>query len=56
MILKGDYTNAELTDIQELMINHCARQVPLDDIPAEIMVKEFESRFRTWDERRAKRR
>ncbi len=50
LILEGDYTNDELTDIQELMINHCARQGPLDAIPAEITVKEFESRFRTWDE------
>jgi hypothetical protein len=50
-MLEGNYTNAELMDIQELMINHCARQVPLEDIPAEITVKEFESRFRTWDER-----
>ena len=51
LILEGDYTNDELTDIQELMINHCARQGPLDAIPAEITVKEFESRFRTWDKR-----
>jgi hypothetical protein len=41
MILEGDYTNVVLTEIQKLMINHCARQVPLKDIPAEITVKAF---------------
>jgi hypothetical protein len=41
----------ELTDIQELLITHCAQLSPLDDIPPTITIKEFESRFQTWDER-----
>jgi hypothetical protein len=34
LILEGEYTNDKLSDIQELLVAHCARLSPLDDIPA----------------------
>jgi hypothetical protein len=51
LILEGAYSNNELRDIQELLIAHCAQLSPLDDIPPTITIKEFESCFRTGDER-----
>jgi exonuclease III len=51
LFLEGEYTNDKLSDIQELLVAHCARLSPLDDIPAEITVNEFEAHFHTWDER-----
>jgi hypothetical protein len=50
LILHGEYTSAELTDLQELLLKHC-QSPELDALSPLITEDEFISKFKTWNER-----
>jgi hypothetical protein len=50
LILDGDYSNTELSELQQIFLDHCKKSVPLDSISAEITEAQFKSRFRAWRE------
>lgn len=50
LILTGDYTNSELSDIQLLLLQHCQNQ-HLDALPMLVTEAEFVSKFKIWNER-----
>jgi hypothetical protein len=50
LILRGEYTSNELTDIQELLLKHC-KSSDLDALSPFITEDEFISKFRSWNER-----
>jgi hypothetical protein len=50
VILHGDYTTAELTDLQELLLKHC-KSPELDAIDPLITEDNFVSKFKSWNER-----
>jgi hypothetical protein len=50
LILTGDYTSDELTDLQALLLKHC-QSPALDALSPQITEAEFISKFKTWNER-----
>jgi hypothetical protein len=49
LILEGDFDSSELSDIQSLLLKHCARK-HTDSLPLEITEAEFISKFKLWKE------
>jgi hypothetical protein len=50
LILHGDYSPSELTDLQELLLKHC--QSPAIDALSPIITEaDFTSKFKSWNER-----
>jgi hypothetical protein len=50
LILQGDYTSEELTDLQELLLKHC-KSPKIDALSPLITEEEFISKFKSWNER-----
>ena len=50
LILNGDYTSDELTDLQALLLKHC-QSPKLDAISLQITEEQFISKFKSWNER-----
>jgi len=50
LILRGEYTSTELTDLQSLLLQHC-RSPQLDAISPIITEEDFSSKFKSWNER-----
>ena len=50
LILQGDYTSDELTDLQGLLLKHC-QSPKLDAISPYITEDKFISKFKPWKER-----
>ena len=50
LILRGEYSSSELTDLQALLLQHC-RSPQLDVISPTVTEAEFISKFKSWNER-----
>jgi hypothetical protein len=50
LILKGEYTNAELDNITQLLLKHCASASPPDTIPPLLTLEDFIGKLRIWRE------
>jgi hypothetical protein len=50
LILKGEYTNAELDDITQLLLKQCASVSPPDAIPQLLTLDNFTGKLRIWRE------
>jgi hypothetical protein len=50
LILEGDYPNKELSELENLLLQHCKKSIQLDSIDAKITESQFKARFRSWQE------
>jgi hypothetical protein len=50
LILEGDFSSTELSDLESLLLQHCKKTSPLDSIDAEITEEQFVSRMKVWRE------
>lgn len=50
LILQGDYTSEELTDLQALLLHHC-KSPQIDALSPFITKAEFISKFQSWTKR-----
>jgi hypothetical protein len=50
LILRGEYTNAELDDITQLLLKHCQSVSEPDVIKPELTLEEFTGKLRIWRE------
>ena len=50
LILHGDYSQMELTDLQTLLLKHC-QSPQIDALSPDLTEEEFISKFRSWNER-----
>jgi hypothetical protein len=50
LILRGEYTNAELDDITQLLLKHCQSVSDPDVIKPELTLEEFTGKLRIWRE------
>eukprot|EP00957_Ditylum_brightwellii_P016125 1214065-Ditylum_brightwellii.AAC.1 len=49
LILEGGYTNDELSDIEQLLIQHCRHDYNCDMIKAKITKEEWQNKIAVWD-------
>ena len=50
LILKGEYTNDELDDVTQLLLQHCEATTKLDSISLQLTLDEFIGKIRVWRE------
>eukprot|EP00957_Ditylum_brightwellii_P076074 5782475-Ditylum_brightwellii.AAC.1 len=50
LTLEGNYTNEELSDIEQLLLFHCKTEYDCDMVEATITKDEWQDKIAVWDE------